>query len=127
EAEQARGDRVLVVEVGAEHGRVVGVDGDQDAGPGEVLQRVLVEVRHRAGGDVGGGADLQRDAPLGQVAQQLRVLGGAGAVPDAFGAQVVLGVPHRLGAGGLAGVRLRAQAGGAGAVEVRLELRAGHA
>ena len=61
-----------------------------------LLERVLVQGAHRAGGDVGGGADLQRDAVLGEVGQQLRVLGGAGAVADALGAQVGERVPDRL-------------------------------
>ena len=84
-------------------------------------------MRDRARGDVGGRADLQRDPVLGEVRQELRVLRGAGAVPDALGAQLRERVPDRLGPGGLARVRHGAQPGRYAPVEVRLELRPRHA
>ncbi len=90
-------------------------------------QRVLGERRDRAGGDVRGRADLQRDAGLGEVGEQRGVLGGRGAVADPLGAQQLERVPDRLGPGRLPRVRQAAQAGGAGGVEVRLELRPRHA
>ena len=86
EAEQVGGDLVLAVERGAEHRRVVGVDRDGHAGVAERPDRVLLERGDRAGGDVGRRADLERDAGLGQVREQRRVLGRRGAVADPLGA-----------------------------------------
>lgn len=126
QVEQAGGDGVLRVEVGGEHRRVVGVQGDDDAGLDHGSDRVLVQVGHRSGGHVGGGADLQRDPMLGQVLEQAWVPTGGRAVADPFGPELGDRIPDRLRSGGLPGVRQTVQAGGPGAVEVGLELRAGH-
>jgi hypothetical protein len=127
QVEQAGSDRVLLLERRAEHRRVVGVDADRDAGGDQGRQRVLVERGDRAGADVGGRADLERDAAVGQVGHEHRVLRGRDAVADALGAEHVQRVPDGLRAGGLAGVRDAAQAGRPGPVEDGLELGPGYA
>ena len=100
---------------------------DPDTGLDHGDDRVLAQVGHRAGGHVGGRADLDRDLVRGQVGEQLRILDRGGAVTDPLGAELADGVPDRLRSGGLAGVRDAVQAGGPGRVEVRLELRSRYA
>ena len=111
-----------------EHRRVVGVHRHRHAGVPERPDRVLLEAGHRAGGDVGRRADLERDAGLGEVGEQRGVLGRRGAVADPLGAaagaatsQTVSGPVVSPACG------TRVQPGGAGRVEVRLELRPRHA
>ena len=79
---------------------------------------------HRPGRQVGGGAHLERDAVVRQMAHQLGVLGRRDAVPDPLRAEKAHRVPDRLGSGGLPCVRHRVQAGGPRGVEVRRELLA---
>ena len=66
------------------------------------------------------------DAGVGQVRQQLGVLGGRDAVADPLGAEQAQGLPDRLRTGGLPRVRHGPQPGGPGGVEVRAELRPRH-
>ena len=127
EVQQVGRDGVLLVEGGAEHRRVVGVDGDRHPGLDEPAQRVLRERGDGARRDVRRRADLQADPGLGQVREQGRVLGGRGAVADPLGAEQAQRLPDRLRPGRLARVRHAVQTGRAGRVEVRLELRPRHA
>ena len=70
EVEQAGGDLVLAVQRGAEHRRVVAVHRDDDAGLAHGPDRVLLDPLDDARRDVARGADLERDAVLGEVREQ---------------------------------------------------------
>lgn len=58
EAEVAVGDQVLVQQRGVEHGRIVGVERDWDAGVVEAAHGVLVQRGDDAGAEVGRDGDL---------------------------------------------------------------------
>ncbi len=124
QTQQARGDRVLGVQVGAEHRRVVGVDADPYAGVDQRADRVAVQVGDDLEGDVGGRADVEGDLVLGQVLEQPRISDGGDAVLDPLGVQRRDRVPDGLRAGGLARVRHAVQARRTGPVELRGEHRA---
>src|SRR4029077_12333663 len=87
----------------------------------------LLQRGYGARGDVRGGADLERDAVLGEVGEKQVVLGRRGPVPDALGAEVEERRPDGLRAGRLARVRHRVQTGRTRGVEGVLELRPRHA
>ena len=104
-------EQVLVGEIGAEEGRVVGVERDQQAGI-EVPARAggrRRRCRRRCGrwrwGSARGGC-----AALFKLFDQVRVLNGREGVADALGADGER-LPDGLGAGGFAGVVGEAQAG----------------
>ena len=61
EAEVGVGEGVLVEQVGAEHGRVVGVEGDHEAEVEVGAQGVVVERGAAAGAEVGGDVELDGD------------------------------------------------------------------
>ena len=58
------GEGVLVEQGGAEHGRVVGVEGDHEAEVEVGAQGVVVERGAAAGAEVGGDADLDGELAL---------------------------------------------------------------
>ena len=65
-AKSRLGEDVLVEQVGAEHGGVVGVEGDHEAAFEVLAERVLVEGGAAAGADVGGEVDFEGDLALGE-------------------------------------------------------------
>ena len=106
-----------------EHRRVVGADRHRHPGGDQGRQRVLRQRRHRPGADVGRRTDFERDAVLGQVFHERRVVNRVDTVTDSLGAQQPHRVPDGLGPGRLTGVRHAVQPGGPGLGEVRLEPR----
>ena len=103
----------LVGEIGAEEGRVVGVERDQEAEIEIAAQGVRGERGTDAGADVGGGVELEsRRSALSAPGAESRP-GWPKGVADALGADGKR-FPDGLGAGGFAGVVGEAQAGGAG-------------
>ena len=117
EVELPLDEDVLVEERGAEHGRVVGVDGQEKAFFEVTASRMLGGRWAAAGAEVGGEVDLDGDLALGEDLHQVRVMLGGQAVADALGADVQ-GGPDAGGTvdgtGGLAGVRGEVEAGGSG-------------
>jgi hypothetical protein len=73
---------VFVEEVGAEHGWIVGVDGDHEAGVEVVGEGVFVEAGTAAGADVRGDVDLDGDLALGEDGEEFVVVLGGEAVAD---------------------------------------------
>ena len=82
----------------------VGGQGDHQARVPQRRQRVPGQGRHQPEGDVGGGAHLQRDAPVAQLGHQPGVLQRPDAVPDALGAADADRLPDAGRAGRLPGV-----------------------
>lgn len=125
QVEQRGSDPVLAIQRGAEHRRIVGVDGHRDAGIDECAQRVLGVGTHGTGGDVRRRTHFERDAMGHQVFQQRRILRGGRAVPDTLGVQELERIPDGPWPGCLTGVRNGVQTGGAGPLEGRCEPGAG--
>ncbi len=107
------GEQVFVKEIGAEEGRVVGVEGDHEAFFEIELDGVRVDGGAAAGADVAGDVDLEGNLALGENLNEVGIFPGGESVADAFGADVD-GGPDALGAGILAGVTGEAEAGGLG-------------
>ena len=88
EAEVGVGEGVLVEQAGAEHGRVVGVEGDHEAEVEVGAQGVVVEGGAAAGAQVGGDADLDGELAGGEDLHEFGVVVGGEGVADALGADV---------------------------------------
>ena len=88
---------VFVEEVRAEHGGVVGVEGDHEAAFEVFAQGVGLVGGAAAGADVRGEVDFNGDLALGEDAEEVGVVLGGEAVADAFGADVE-SAPNRGGA-----------------------------
>ena len=82
------GEGVLVEQAGAEHGWVVGVEGDHEAEVEVGAQGVVVKGGAAAGAEVGGDADLDGELALGEDLKEFLVVVGGEAVADALGADV---------------------------------------
>ena len=124
------GEDVLVEQVGAEHGRVVGVERDHQAGVEVAAQRMGGVAGAAAGADVGGHVDLDGDLAFGEDLHQFFVVLGGEAVADAFGADVDGGPDGGGavdGATGFSGVGGEAEAGGFGFGVEGFEKRGGAA
>src|SRR6266508_1405467 len=65
---------VLPAEVGAEHRRIVGVDGARDPGRPQRRQRMGVQCGHHTGAQVRGRAHVQHQAAVDDLGEQRRVL-----------------------------------------------------
>jgi hypothetical protein len=107
------GEQVFVEEVGAEEGRVVGVEGDHEALFEIELDGVGVDGVATTGADVAGDIELEGDLALGENLDEVGVFPGGEGMADAFGADVD-GGPDALGSSGFAGVAGEAEAGGLG-------------
>ena len=112
------GEEIFVEEVGAEEGRVVGVEGDHEAFFEVAADGVVVERGTTAGAEVAGDVELEGDLALGEDFDEIGVVLGGEGVADALGADVD-GRPDALRAGVFAGVAGEAEAGGFG---IRVEL-----
>ena len=116
EAEVGVGEGVLVEQGGAEHGWVVGVDGDHEAEVEVGAQGVVVQRGAAAGAQVGGDVDLDGDLALGEDLHEFGVVVGGEGVADALCPDVD-GGPDAGGtfddAAGFASVGGEAQTGGA--------------
>ena len=127
-SEQVGRDGVLLVEGGAEHRRVVGVDRDRDPGVDEGRAAGAPRARPRRGS-----RRWTTGRPRGGIPVSARCASSAGSWaaevpwPIRSAPSSRSDVPDRLRPGGLAGVRHAVQPGRAGRVEVRLELRPRHA
>ena len=95
---------VVVVDVAAEVGGVVGVDGDEQAGVEQGGEGVLVQGGDGFEAHVGQGAHGEGGLGGGQVLDQVGVVQAADAVVDALGAQQVQGLPDVGGGAFFAGV-----------------------
>jgi hypothetical protein len=104
EAELLVGDEQLIGHGGVGDQPVVSVQRHADAEVIEQPQRVMPQVADDAGLQVARQADLKRHPVVGDVGEQVTVLGEPGAVADAVGAAEVERLGDRLGAVGLAGV-----------------------
>ncbi len=121
------GKPVLVLEVAAEQGGVVGVEGDHEAGIKVAADGVVFEARAATGAQVGRDADFEWDLALGQEFHELVVVDGGEGVANAFRADVE-GAPDAFGADGFSGMGGEAEAGVASfCVEVAEGLGAGAA
>ena len=113
EAEVLLGEDIFLEQVGAEHGRIVGVEGDHEPGVEVAAEGMRVQRGAAAGAEVGGDVDLQRDLTLGEHLEELGVVLGGQGVANALGADVD-GGPDAGGAvdgaAGLAGVGGEAEA-----------------
>ena len=117
EAEVGVGEGVLVEQAGAEHGRVVGVEGDHEAEVEVGAQGVVVERGTAAGAEVGGDVDLDGDLALGKDLHEFGVVVGGEGVADAFCSNVDGGPDAGRAfddAAGLSGVGGEAEACGSG-------------
>ena len=96
-------EEVFVEQRGAEHGWVVGVEGDYEAAVEVHVHRVGIDGGAAAGAEVGGEVEFEGDLAFGEEVEEVGVeLGGEG-VAEAFGADGD-GGPDGLRADGLAGV-----------------------
>src|SRR5207248_6351625 len=119
EPELDRG-RAVPREVGAEHRRVVGRDRADRPRGDELRERML---RQRADGpraQVRQGTDVEDDAPVGDLAEQARILGGTDPVAKPDRAELLERSSHRRRPGDLARMWHRGQAELAREVEGRL-------
>jgi hypothetical protein len=103
------GQQELIGQIGAEEGRVVGVERDQQAGVEVAAQRVLGKGGADAGADVRGGIQLEGVRAPSTPGSGRSPCGREG-VADALGADGER-LADGLGAGGFAGVVGEAQAG----------------
>src|ERR1039458_4505138 len=123
DAEVALDEPVVVVDVAAEVGGVVGVDGDEQARIDHLGEGVIRHATDRPQAHVGERADGQRD-PLGaQARHQGRVLQATVPVIDAGDPQQVERLPDVTGRPLLAGVGDTAEALAAGAIKQLDKLR----
>lgn len=113
EAEVGVSELVLVEEGGVEHGGIVGIEGDGDAGVEKAADGVIFEAVDDAGADVGGDGDVEGDLVVAEVLDEEGVVDGADAVADAGGAALE-GGPDGFGAVGFTGVGKDVEAGVAG-------------
>lgn len=113
EAEAGVGELVLVKEGGLEHGGIVGIEGDGDAGVEKAADGVVFKTVDDAGADVGGDGDVEGDLVVTEVLDEEGVVDGADAVADAGGAAFE-GGPDGFGAVGFTGVGEDVEAGVAG-------------
>src|SRR5579884_359021 len=100
----------VVVQVGVEEGRVVGIDSDGDTGGVQQPEWVSGDAVVDAQAEIAGRAEFQGNLSLFQVRYQLGVFDGAHAMPQAFGAQGVQRAPHAFGADRLSSVGNAVQA-----------------
>ena len=107
-------EQELVGQIGAEDGRVVGVEGDQETAVEVGAQGMSGEGGADAGADVGGGIEFDGSAARPEVQEQVFIVDGRQGVADALGADGE-GLPDGFGAGGFTGVVGEAQTGFAGA------------
>src|SRR4051812_6349058 len=119
---QAEGARRVVVlrQVGAEHGGVVGGDRARHAGGYEARQGMLVERCNGSSAHVRDRADVEDDATVRELGDERGIVDGANPVPDPVGTERVERTAHRRGACDLARVRNRGQPLLAGDRERRL-------
>ena len=111
ELEVLMDEHVLVEQGGAEHGGIVGVEGDHEAAVEVEVDRVGIDGGAATGAEVGGDVELERDLALGEEVDELGVKLRGERVADAFGADVD-GRPDGLGTDRFPGVRGEVQAGG---------------
>src|SRR5271169_4242419 len=97
------GKPVLIVQVGAEERRIVGVERYEKSGVKVLSERVRGKGRTNSGAHIGRRIQFQRRASLFQILQQVKVSNRGERVPDTFRADRER-LPDGLWAGGFAGV-----------------------